>query len=121
MSALQQGIRNINIRFDAYGEDDPEFKADLIMLMIENLRELQTASGASHDQNDIKVFNTALHKTKSTISLIDDADFLVQIESVKQALASTAECNLQNVASFRIFIDVLIRSLDHHARSLRGN
>ena len=93
MSAPQQAIRNINIRFEAYGEDDPDFKADLIMLMIDNLRELQSASRISYDENDIKAFNTALHKTKSTINLMDDADLLRHIESVKAAFDSASEDN----------------------------
>src|SRR5688572_3362312 len=112
-------VRNVNIHFDAYGEDDPVFKADLIMLMIGNVRELQDAARDAYHQKDSKLFSTAVHKTKSTINLLDEPDLLVNIESIKEAFNSWSDEILQKIEAFRIFGDILIRSLEHEAALLK--
>jgi hypothetical protein len=111
----------VNIRFDAYGEDDPDFKADLIMLMIDNIRELQEAAQECSEHKQGKVFSTAVHKTKSTINLLDDPELFLNIESIKEACNNWSDSSLKKVDSFRIFADILIRSLEHEAARLRGS
>jgi len=115
-----QSLRSVNIRFDAYGEDDPEFKADLIMLMVDNLLELKEAAKACSETKDGKAFSAVIHKTKSTINLLDDPDLFLNIESIKEACNNWSDSTLKKVDSFCIFTDILIRSLEHEAGRLRG-
>lgn len=116
-----QNLRSVNIRFDAYGEDDPEFKADLILLMIDNIRELQVAAQACAQSKNGKAFSTAVHKTKSTIDLLDDPELFLNIDSIKEACNNWQDSTLKKIDSFRIFADILIRSLDHEAARLKGS
>jgi hypothetical protein len=121
MNASQNhNLRNVNIHFDAYGEDDPVFKADLIVLMIDNVRELLEAAGEAYHQKDSKLFSTAVHKTKSTINLLNDPDLFVSIESIREAFNNWSDEILQKIEAFRIFVDVLIRSLEHEAALLKA-
>jgi hypothetical protein len=115
-------LRNVHIHFEAYGENDPEFKADLIMLMIGNVQELRDAAQQAYEKRNGKLFTVAVHKTKSTINLLDDQDLQGNIESMKEVLNTSVftETTVEKVEAFRIFGDILIKSLEHQAALLRG-
>jgi hypothetical protein len=117
--AHDREFRNVNINFEEYGEDDPVFKAELIMLMIENIRELQDAGFQALDQKNSNIFHAAVHKTKSTIKLLDDPELINKIEILKENLNSPfLEILREKVNAFKSFGDVLIRSLEREAATL---
>lgn len=70
--------RPLQINFEPYAH----FKRDLIELMIENLQELQQAYALSTVQHDKTFFQTAYHKSKTTVRILEDPEFLVVVEEL---------------------------------------
>jgi CheY-like chemotaxis protein len=66
--ALLLDPRPLKIKFDLYADSDPEFKLELITLMISNLRELQYASYRSFYKEDAGIFNTIAHRLNQPCS-----------------------------------------------------
>jgi hypothetical protein len=65
--------RPLFIDFDIHTDGDQDFKKELIALMIDNIRELQS-SFKSIERNGHESFLKAVHKMKSTIEIINDKD-----------------------------------------------
>ncbi len=71
-------------QLDLYTDGDDAFKLVLINLMLENLDELKFALQASHAQQDVGIFAKAVHKAKTTLSILDDTDLCQSAEEMKQ-------------------------------------
>lgn len=71
-------------QLDTYTDGDDAFKLVLINLMIENLDELKFALRASHAQQDIGIFAKAVHKAKTTLSILDDTDLCQSADEMKK-------------------------------------
>jgi hypothetical protein len=74
--------RPLSIDFDLYTDGDLEFKKELVVLMIDNLRELQQSLKAADQQNNLDIFRKTCHKIKPTISMLDDQDLNVNIDEM---------------------------------------
>ncbi len=67
--------RRLYIDFDLYTEGDQEYKKELGLCLISNLRELQESLHAARQQNSPTLFLEACHKMKVTLSMLDDKEF----------------------------------------------
>jgi hypothetical protein len=77
----KSSARPLFIDFDAYTDGDQDFKKELIVLMIDNLRELQQI--LRPESHDIQIFHKVCHKVKATLVMLDDAEVLEIIEQLK--------------------------------------
>ena len=66
--------RELYVDFALYADNDPEFKAELIDGMIENLEELEQAYFQSLTQQDPTYLKKACHKVQTTLSMLDDKE-----------------------------------------------
>lgn len=80
--------RPLFINFNSYTEGDPDFKNELISLLIENIKELQQ-SLMCHAPNATKIFPGIYHKVKSTIGMLSDQDLSDALEEYKSLLGSS--------------------------------
>ena len=85
MNMMNESIsrRTLFIDFDLYADNDPDFKLELIQLMIENLEELQQAFILSVRQNDLQIFIKACHKVKTTLCMLADGELDAIVEDLK--------------------------------------
>lgn len=118
----QSDHRTININFEQYGDDDPEFKADLMKLMMENIQELMDAASKAIALNNAQLFKVAVHKTKSTIQLLDDEIFSLEIDLLKETLLTPDQAvAIQKVNEFKQLADEMLRSLERETLLLKRN
>ena len=94
--------RALFIDFSLYTDDDPDFKEELIGLMIENLQELKQAYAQSVDQRDPKIFQKACHKVKPTLSMLADRDLDAVVEDLKNQGADQSQVVIFNKLSAAI-------------------
>jgi hypothetical protein len=115
-----QELRTVNILFDAYGEHDPEFKIELIRLMIGDIAELQDAAVLSFESGYDHHFRTTVHKTKSTIKLLDDTEFMESIDHLKELFTTSTDITRDAIASFGSFAGSIIKSLEFETQRLKA-
>lgn len=80
--------RPLNIKFELYSDSDADFKLELVELMINNLRELQRSFYRAFYSSDPTIFQRICHKVKSTLTLLDDEEFMHTVERLKNALTN---------------------------------
>ena len=98
--------RALFIDFNLYAENDPDFKEELIELMIENLRELQQAYARSVEQLDPELFRKACHKVNTTLTMLEDRDLNAAVEDLKNP-----EVDKSRVHVFNKLTDAIITGL----------
>ena len=70
-------------QIDLYTYGDPEFRPVLIDSMIDNLLELQQELYISTMKQDPEVFLRAAHKSKTTLSILDNSELSDIVEELK--------------------------------------
>ncbi|WOK09057.1 hypothetical protein RT717_10465 [Imperialibacter roseus] len=75
----------LNIDFSSYTDDDQEFKKELCLLLVDNVKELHIALQESLQTGDLSAFSTVCHKVTVSIDMIDDHQVNTLIEKVKDA------------------------------------
>jgi hypothetical protein len=73
----------LSIDFDLYTDGDSDFKNELVVLMIDNIKELKQSLVEASKNNNPEVFRKVCHKVKPTLSMIDDAEYNDIIEVLK--------------------------------------
>jgi hypothetical protein len=76
-------IKTLTIDFSLYTDDDPSFKNELVLMMIDNIKELVESFASAKTANDMTEFRKTCHKVMSTLSIIDDQDLIAVIERLK--------------------------------------
>jgi hypothetical protein len=100
--------RSLSAKLEAYTDDDVAFKRELITLMINNLREL---SQALH-QREFNIFEAVAHKTKSTLTILDDEEINRIVDDLRKVLkAGNAVCS-KLTELFLKRVDHLIKCLE---------
>jgi hypothetical protein len=92
---VEEPMRKLSIDFDLYTDGDLEFKSELTLLMLDNVRELQQSLSEAIKANDSEIFRKTCHKVKPTLSIIDDAEFNDIIEVLK--------CQIDNQNCISVF------------------
>jgi hypothetical protein len=95
VAVANEPVRRLAIDFDLYTDGDPEFKSELTVLMLDNIKELQQALSEAGKINDAEIFRKTCHKIKPTLSMIDDAEFNDIIEVLK--------CQIHNQNCISVF------------------
>ncbi|HEX5168261.1 MAG TPA: hypothetical protein VFW11_03755 [Cyclobacteriaceae bacterium] len=100
--------RPLMAKLEAYTDDDPAFLLELIQLMILNLRELQESLGS-----DTTAFAQAAHKSKSTLTILDDPEV--------NALVKTLKCaGIKNDAGVTDEADLLFQLIERLIKDLEN-
>jgi CheY-like chemotaxis protein len=89
----EQGLRPLHVNFELYADAEPEFKMELIDLMIRNVMELQDAIKKTQTTRDVSYFDSIVHKIKATIMLLDDPEFTQLILDLRPILERPTELN----------------------------
>jgi CheY-like chemotaxis protein len=79
--------RPLRLKLNLYSDSDAEFRADLVSMMILNLRELQQACYKSYYAEDLRALQNVSHKVKSTLILLDDLEYTYVIDDLRQSFA----------------------------------
>jgi CheY-like chemotaxis protein len=101
------------VRFDLFGESDHSFRVELVSLMVKNLRELQLASYKAFYSDDKHVLVTALHKVKSTVTLLNDRSYSAVLDELRESFPAGGrdEALQQKIRQFNDCTETIIRSL----------
>jgi hypothetical protein len=106
--------RPLFINFDLYTDGDADFKKELIYLMIDNLKEVQSSLVEATKKNKLEIFEKACHKIKPTLSMLDDNELLEVIQLIKSKFAN--EQNEELIANFTMACMQIIVSLEKETR-----
>jgi hypothetical protein len=99
--------RPLLVDFNQYTDGDDEFKKELIVLMIDNIRELQTSAKIAGQHNDVLIFSKTCHKIKPTLSMLADPELTSIIEAIEQGLSQ------DKVNLLQVMCSEIIKSLEH--------
>jgi hypothetical protein len=119
-------LRPLNIKFDIYSDsEDNEFKSELVFLMKGSVHELREAATNAFQSRSAEVFKKASHKAKSTLILLDDAEFYDVVEEIKQHLVdfeggAVESLNISKLGRLNALCDHIIQSLEREAEHLRS-
>ena len=117
--------RPIQINFDAYGgNDDDEFKRELVMLMANSVQQLKDAAIQALAESQPDIFRKAAHKAKSTLVLLGDDDFMDSVEQLRIDMVSSEQnasvrVNDENLNKFLFLSGSIIISLETEAASIK--
>lgn len=98
--------RTLLVDFELYADNDPEFKQELIILMIDNLTELHSALKMSAKANEPDIFRKSCHKMKTTMVMLADSELNAVVEDLKRPDAEPG-----NISRFGNIVAELIESL----------
>lgn len=99
--------RSLSAKLEAYVDDDAAFKRELISLMINNLRELSEAIR----QNEWIIFEKVAHKTKSTLTILDDIE-------INKLMVGLRELLRAGRADHSALTDLFFKRADHLIKCL---
>jgi hypothetical protein len=116
ISILQSATnRPLYIDFDQYTDGDAEFKKELIVLMIDNLKEIQSALKEAIQKNAFDIFDKTCHKIKPTLSMLEDRDFNDTIQCIKVEFSNGSQKE-QQVTTFHSTCHQIIKSLEKESK-----
>ena len=110
MFSLSGDSRPLSIDFNAYTDGDDGFKKKLILLMIDNIRELQSALQVLDTFKHFEAFRATCHRIKATLMMLDDKPLLDAIEEIKNPLQN-GEQKLQQIEVLNSTCEAIINSL----------
>lgn len=106
-------MRPLSAKLDAFTDNDPEFKQELMVLMVQNLRELQEAVEKLLLRSQFPYFEKIVHKTKSVLLILDDHELNNVIEELKITLEKSADIVLrEKIKKFMLVSENIIKSLE---------
>ena len=114
--------RPLHVRFDMFHQPDSKFEAELLALMIQNIRELELACFKAYYSRDAKSYQSAAHKVKSTLVLLNDNAYSFAIEDLKDALlkGESDQALRDKITSFCVFSQSVIKGIHAHLLSLKS-
>ncbi len=112
----QQMLIQANI--DQYTQGDAGLKRQLTRLIILNLHELKAALKSSLDEKKREVFAKAVHKSKTTLSILNDVAFTETVTKINQSFARSAEVSVSDQMEFHVAVEDLINGLEEEIKIL---
>jgi hypothetical protein len=79
---------------DRCTDGDVEFRKELAQLLANNVIELMTSIKETLQKNDPEIFVRSVHKTKTTLSILNDKDLLERISTIQTKLKEGNRENL---------------------------
>ena len=89
-------FRPLFIDFKLHADNDPDFKLELIELIIGNLQELKSGFEAAQKENNPDIYKRVCHKVKVSLTILNDQEFTDTIEELKKPMPAQAKINLFN-------------------------
>jgi hypothetical protein len=80
---------------DRCTDGDPEFRRELAQLLANNITELLTNVEKALVHKDANIFIRAVHKTKTTLSILNDGELTEDIGIVSAKLKETEPVDLE--------------------------
>jgi hypothetical protein len=109
-------MQSLSAKLDAFTDNDSEFKQELMVLMVQNLRELQDAVAQLLSRSQFPYFEKIAHKTKSVLFILDDYELNTLIEDLKIAIENGADIALrEKMEQFKYVSDNIIKWLEDDA------
>jgi DNA-binding response OmpR family regulator len=95
---------------DRCAEGDPDFRRELAQLLANNVAELMTSIDKALAANNPEIFIRSVHKTKTTLGILNDAEMLEEIRIIQGKLKEPNPTNLQS--HIQKMIDRCIKTID---------
>ena len=108
------GSRPLYIDFDQYTDGDADFKKELVVLMIDNLKEILAALKEATQKNMPDIFEKTCHKIKPTLSMLEDQDFMEIIHRIKAEFSDASQKD--HVNAFNTTCIQIIKSLEKESK-----
>jgi hypothetical protein len=86
---INMNHRQLFIDFELYAENDPDFKKELIELMLKDVLELQQTLKLAVELNDVSMYRNSCHKMNSTLTILDDQELLSVIGEIKKDIQNS--------------------------------
>jgi PAS domain S-box-containing protein len=77
----RNGVHQVNL--DIYAEGDPAFKREFAAVLIKNIDDLIESANVALQSKDGETYAKAIHKMKTTISMLGDKEFVAAVETIK--------------------------------------
>jgi CheY-like chemotaxis protein len=112
--------RPVQIRFDLFQQSDSKFERDLLVLMVQNIRDLELACFKAYYAKDTRSYQAAAHKVKSTLVLLNDNAYSYTIEHLKEALISGEPDDMlrEKINKFCLFSQSVIKGIHAYMLTL---
>ena len=104
--------------FDQYAQGDDNMKRELAGLFITNLEELKIALSNSIEKST-EEYVQALHKSKTTLAIINDREFSKVALKLKEKLSNRQEIHKAELHDFNRMADDLIKGLEEELQIVR--
>ena len=104
--------------FDQYAQGNDEMKRELAGLFITNLEELKIALSHSVEKST-EEYERVLHKSKTTLAIINDREFTKVASELKEKLGNHKEINKTTLHDFNRMADELIKGLEEEIQIVR--
>lgn len=115
IAILQSTNRPLFINFDQYTDGDADFKKELIYLMIDNLKEVQSSLKEASQKNKLEIFEKTCHKIKPTLSMLEDKDLMESIQTIKSKFTNNTDRDAW-VINFTVACNQIIKSLERESK-----
>ena len=113
-------VRPLHINFDIYQDsDDLEFRVELIGLMAGSLKDMLASASKSFENGRSDVFRKAVHKSKSTLVLLNDNDLNLAVERFTKQFEINAGALEKDFYRLRDVCGEVVDSLEYEAEMLR--
>jgi CheY-like chemotaxis protein len=107
----------LTINFDLHTDGDPAFKRDLLILLIDNIRELKQSLQTSLKTNNAEAFLKACNKVSTSIDILNSRDLMETIKSLRAHFMNQAVVSLkEKITLFDNLCDYLVRALQNEIR-----
>jgi CheY-like chemotaxis protein len=103
--------------FDLHTDGDSTFKRELLISLIENIRELKQSLQISLKTNNSEVFLKTCNKVSTSIDILNSRDLMETIKSLTAHFMNQAVVSLkEKIILFDNLCDYLVRTLQHEIR-----
>jgi len=99
-------FRPLFVDFKLHADNDPDFKLELIELIIGNLDELKSGFETSQKERNPEIYRRICHKVKVSLTILNDQEFTDTVEELKNAAPPQAKIDL-----FNRICDDIVKSL----------
>jgi DNA-binding response OmpR family regulator len=80
------GLRPLYIDFDQHTDGDPEFKRELVSLLIADIAELQKCLVTAIRSNNPDIFLKGCHKSRTTMEMMNDREFSLILQELEERI-----------------------------------
>ena len=113
-------VRPLHINFDIYQDsNDQEFRIELIGLMANSLKDMLASAAESLENGKVDLFKKAVHKSKSTLVLLNDYDLNLAVEKFAKQFASKEQDLQKDFSRLRDICLAVVDSLDYEVQRLK--